>query len=83
LSNFFVRSLNEAAGLADYNRLRVQGWTGNIALSMERHLFGQQPGISGAATQDAEAAIHRISETLLPLQERCHRMMARSLSAMR
>jgi hypothetical protein len=50
--------------------LRVQGWIGNLCLVVERELYGQ------ALTNE----IVRLEEVLMPLLERCHRMMARSIA---
>ena len=70
--------------LAYYNLLRVQGWIGNIALVVERQLFGKEPlnEIHGPQVGDAlEEQLRRLAEVMMPLQERTHRMMMRSLLA--
>ena len=72
----------DAAVLAYYNMHRIQGWIGNMSLSLERHLFGQRSELSELKmASEGATQLHRLSEVMLPLQERCHRMMARSLAA--
>ena len=73
----------DAAVVAYYNFLRVQGWIGNLSLVFERDAFG------GAALNDIHGPtlaekvrddLERLSEVILPLQDRAHRMMVRSLA---
>ena len=74
----------DAAIIAYYNLLRVQGWIGNIALVVERQLFGKEPlnEIHGSQVGDMlEEQLRRLAEVMMPLQDRAHRMMMRSLSA--
>lgn len=74
----------DAAVIAYFNMLRVQGWIGNLSLVVERGLFGQAPLTEIHAEQtakDLEEHLRRLSETMLPLQDRAHKMMARSLAA--
>jgi hypothetical protein len=74
----------DAAVVAYYNMLRVQGWMGNLALVVERQLFGQDPlnSLDGGWPEDrVEARFQRLSEVMLPLLDRCQRMMGRSLAA--
>ncbi len=74
----------DAAVIAYFNMLRVQGWIGNLSLVVERELFGQAPLNeihAGTTASDLEARFRRLAETMLPLQERAHRMLSRSLSA--
>ena len=74
----------DAAILAYFNLLRTQSWLGNLALVVERELFGQEPlnEIHGPQVGDAlEEQLRRLAEVMLPLQDRAHRMMVRSLSA--
>ena len=72
----------DAAIVAYYNFLRVQGWIGNSALVFEGELFGQKPlseihgDMVGSRLREQ---LERLSEVILPLQDRCHRMMVRSL----
>jgi len=76
----------DTAVIAFYNMLRVQGWIGNSALVVERQLFGQDPlnEFHGSTVGDRLAEqITRLSEGLIPLQERCQRMMNRSLAPLR
>ena len=73
----------DAAVIAYYNFLRVQGWIGNLNLVVERELFGGAPlsEIHGPTLgQKLRDDLERLSEVILPLQDRCHRMMARSLA---
>ena len=74
----------DAAILAYFNLLRVQGWIGDLALAVERQLFGQEPlnEIHGPQVGDRlEEQLRRLAEVMMPLQDRAHRMMMRSLSA--
>jgi hypothetical protein len=76
----------DAAIVAYYNLIRAQRWIGDTALVVERELFGQSPlnEIHGSATGDRLVEqITRLSEGLIPLQERCQRMMSRSLAPLR
>lgn len=76
----------DSAIIAYYNMIRLQGWIGDTALVVERQLFGQEPlnEIHGPSIGDRLAEqITRLSEGLIPLQERCQRMMARSLDPLR
>ena len=73
----------DTAVLAYYNLLRVQGWIGNAALVFEGELFGPAPlnEIHGADVGDRlRDQLERLAEVMLPLQDRCHRMLVRSLS---
>jgi hypothetical protein len=75
----------DAAVIAYFNMLRVQGWIGNLSLVVERELFGQAPldEIHGRQTaDDLEDQFRRLAETMLPLQDRAHRMLSRSLSSL-
>jgi hypothetical protein len=72
----------DTAVVAYYNFLRVQGWIGNLSLVFERELFGQAPlnEIHGPTSGDRlRDELERLAEAILPLQDRCHRMMIRSL----
>ncbi len=73
----------DSAIIAYRNMLRVQGWIGSLCLTVERELFGQAPlnelhghTVGERLTQE----IARLEEHLMPLLERCHRMMARSFT---
>ncbi len=75
----------DLAVLAYYNSIRVQGWTGNLCLVIERELFGQDPlhlvdgRFDGTTIEDR---LRRFSEQLLPLQDRANRIMVRNLKAL-
>lgn len=72
----------DTAVVAYYNFLRVQGWIGNLSLVFEREAFGAAPldEIHGPTTGERlREQLERLSEVMTPLQERCHRMMIRSL----
>jgi hypothetical protein len=74
----------DAAILAYFNLLRTQSWIGNLALVTERQLFGEAPlnQIHGPRVGDMlEEQLRRLAEVMLPLQDRAHRQMTRSLSA--
>ena len=76
----------DTALIAYYNFLRVQGWIGNLSLIFERELFGQAAlnEIHGPELGDRlKEQLERLSEVILPLQDRCHRMMIRSLAQLR
>jgi hypothetical protein len=73
----------DTAIIAYRNLLRVQGWIGSLCLTVERELFGQAPldqlqGPTVGARITEQIA--RLEEVLMPLLERCHRMMARSFA---
>jgi hypothetical protein len=75
----------DAAIIGYYNMMRTQGWIGNLSLVVERGLFGQaapQDNIHGPEkVEEIEKNLGRLAETMLPLQDRAHKMMARSLAA--
>jgi hypothetical protein len=75
----------DAAIIGYYNMMRTQGWIGNLSLVVERGLFGQaapQDNIYGPEkVEEIEQHLRRLAETMLPLQDRAHKMMARSLTA--
>jgi hypothetical protein len=76
----------DSAIIAYYNLMRVQGWIGNSSLVVEGELFGQAPlnEIHGAIVGDRLAEqITRLAEGLIPIQERCQRMLNRSLAPLR
>ena len=73
----------DTALIAYYNVLRVQGWIGNLSLAFERKAFGQSSlnEIHGPELGDRlRDQLERLSEVILPLQDRAHRMMIRSLA---
>ncbi len=75
--------LIDAAVIAYFNMLRTQRWIGNLSLVVERELFGQAPLNELHAEHTAENLerhLRRLAEVMLPLQERAHKMMARSLA---
>ena len=76
----------DTAVVAYFNFLRVQGWIGNLALVFEGEAFGQASlnEIHGPELGDRlREQLQRLSEVILPLQDRCHRMMVRSLAQLR
>jgi hypothetical protein len=75
--------LIDTAVVAYYNFLRVQGWIGNSALVFEGELFGKEPlnAIHGPIVGDRlRDQIERLAEVMMPLQDRAHRMLVRSLT---
>lgn len=75
--------LIDTAVVAYYNFLRVQGWIGNSALVFEGELFGKEPlnEIHGSTVGDRlHDQIERLAEVMMPLQDRAHRMLVRSLA---
>ncbi|HEX2257937.1 MAG TPA: hypothetical protein VHG92_14800 [Afifellaceae bacterium] len=76
----------DTAVVAYYNFMRVQGWIGNMALVVERELFGQSPlnEIHGPETgARLREELQRLGEVLLPLLDRTQKMVARSLAHLR
>jgi len=76
----------DAAIIGYYNMLRTQRWIGNLSLTVERELFGEEPlnKIHGESVGNRlEEQLGRLAEVMLPLQERASRMMIRSLEALR
>jgi hypothetical protein len=75
----------DAAVIAYYNLLRTQGWMGNLSLLVERELFGQRSldeTCGSTLSSRVREELGRLSEVILPLQERCQRMMARSFGTL-
>jgi hypothetical protein len=77
--------------LAFYHQLRINGWIGNLAWHIESEFFGsegpraklrKQHGyqVDGLRVEDLLA---RLGEQLLPLLDRCNRLMHRNLRALR
>src|SRR5438309_10967257 len=67
--------------------IRVTGWIGNLSIHIERELFG--PGAPKADFQGrtirgltVEQHLAHVRESLLPLAERCGRVMREALSAL-
>lgn len=74
--------LADSAILAYRNMLRIQGWIGSLSLQIQRDLFGQNSLSDldgGSLAADVENNARRLEATLLPLLERCQRMMLRAL----
>jgi hypothetical protein len=73
----------DTAVVAYYNFMQVQGWIGNMALVVERDLFSQN-SLGEMQWSDCgerlREKLRRLGEDLLPLLDRVHKMMARSLS---
>jgi hypothetical protein len=77
------RMMADSALIAYYNMLRLQGWIGSLCLTVERELFGQAPlsEIHGPTVGNRLGEeIGRLEDILIPLLDRCHRMMTRSLT---
>jgi hypothetical protein len=70
--------LADSAVIAYRNMLRVQGWLGSLCLQIERDLFGQS-ALTGADAPEVEAMMERLENILLPMLERCQRMLCRVL----
>ena len=71
----------DAAIVAYYNFLRTQKWIGDLSMVFEAEVFGQKPlsEIHGETIGNRlRDQIERLADVMLPLQDRCHRMMARS-----
>jgi hypothetical protein len=77
--------------LAYYHQLRINGWIGGLASLIEAEFFGtdgpraklrKQHGyqVDGLKVEDTLA---RLGEQLLPLLDRCNRLMHRNLRALR
>ena len=85
--------LIDMAMLSYYHSIRINSWVGNFASLIEAEFFGQQ-GLN-AKFQDrygrgsheikglrVEDHVERIAEQLLPLLDRCNRLMVRNLRAL-
>jgi hypothetical protein len=77
--------------LAYYHQLRINGWIGGLAWQIESEFFGDEGPraklnaklgykVSGLEVQDLLA---RLGEDLLPLLDRCNRLLNRNLRALR
>jgi hypothetical protein len=76
------KMLADTAVMAYRNLLRIQGWIGSLCVVAERELFGQEPvsEVNGATVGErVEREVHQLEQSLLPLLDRAHRMMVRSL----
>jgi len=74
--------LADTAILAYRNLLRAQGWIGSTAAVVGRELFGQEPLRTTFGRSEAESIERRVEyleQTLLPLLDRCQKMMIRAL----
>jgi hypothetical protein len=86
--------LIDVAVLSYYHTLRINGWIGNFAALIESEFFGTESlhaklqdrygradhRINGLRVDDH---VQRIGEQLLPLLDRCNRMMLRNLKALK
>jgi hypothetical protein len=83
--------LVDCALLSYYHFLRMNGWIGNFASLIEHEFFRKESmtaklrkeygyGVEGLKVDEY---IHRVGEELLPLLDRCNRMMIRNLRALR
>jgi len=86
------RMLIDMAVLSYFNALRVQGWIGNLAMSIEHEFFAReapsaklkkQYGSEAVAGLHVEDMLQRYSEQLLPLLDRANRLLIRNLKAVR
>jgi hypothetical protein len=75
--------LADSAIIAYRQMLRVQEWIDSICLVIERHLFGQDPLQSDVSCQELIKKIDQLQNDLLPLLEKCQRMMLRSTDRLR
>jgi hypothetical protein len=76
------KMLADTAVAACRNFFRIQGWIGSLCLVMERELFGQEPisEANGATVGERiESEMHQLEQSLMPLLDRAHRTMVRSL----
>jgi hypothetical protein len=80
----------DLAVMAYYNALRIQGWIGDLALSIEQELFGEDAlklklrqrygtQFDGFAVEEH---LGRLREQLLPLFERVNRQLLQNLQAL-
>jgi hypothetical protein len=66
--------------------VRTQHWIGNLSLAVEGELFGQAPlnQVHGPTVgEQLREELGRLVEVMLPLQDRTHKMMLRSLDRLR
>ncbi len=80
----------DLAVMAYANALRIQGWVGDLALTIEQELFGEDSlrvklgrlyggQFDGFAVEEA---LQRLREQLLPLWERMNRQLLQNLQAL-
>ena len=77
--------------LAYYHQLRVNGWIGNLAWHIESEFFGNEGPRAKLRKQygyqveglQVESLLARLGEQLLPLLDRCNRLLLRNLRALR
>ena len=69
--------------------IRISGWTGNTALMVEAEFFGRDRPLAGFRDRHGEIRgltveqhIARLQENLIPLAERCGRVMREALAAL-
>ncbi len=69
--------------------IRVTGWTGNTALMVEAEFFGRDRPRAGFRDRHGEIRgltveeyINRLGQDLIPLAERCSRVMREALAAL-
>ena len=86
--------LIDLAVISYYHTLRINGWVGNFAALIEHEFFDKEgPSAKfekryGRGSREirglrVEDHVHRIGEQLLPLLDRCNRMMLRNLKALK
>ncbi len=85
-----VTMVIDLAVMSYYNALRIQGWIGDLALSIEQELFGEESlriklreqygmQVDGFAVEEE---LRRLKEQLLPLCERVNRQLLQNLQAL-
>src|SRR5216683_949978 len=81
--------LIDRAVVAYQNFIRVTGWTGNTALMVEAEFFGRDRPRAGLRDRHGEIRgltveeyINRLGQDLIPLAERCGRVMREALAAL-
>jgi hypothetical protein len=69
--------------------IRISGWTGNTALMVEAEFFGRDRPRAGFRDRHGEIRgltveeyINRLGQDLIPLAERCARVMREALAAL-
>src|SRR5712671_7293430 len=69
--------------------IRISGWTGNTALMVEAEFFGRDRPLAGFRDSHGEIRgltveeyINRLGQDLIPLAERCARVMREALAAL-
>src|SRR5712691_8342000 len=81
--------LIDRAVVAYQDFIRISGWTGNTALMVEAEFFGRKKPSAGLRDRHGEIRgltveeyINRLGQDLIPLAERCARVMREALSAL-